>query len=35
MAPEDLIPVNHYYTGIEEPSADLGQDGDIYLQTEG
>lgn len=24
--------VNKYYTGTEEPSADLGNDGDIYIQ---
>lgn len=25
--------VQHYYTGSGTPSASLGQDGDIYLQT--
>lgn len=25
--------IQHYYTGSGAPSASLGQDGDIYLQT--
>ena len=27
--------VQHYYTGSDAPSASLGVDGDIYLQTGG
>lgn len=27
------IPIVHYYTGSSAPSASLGSDGDIYLQT--
>ena len=27
------IPIVHYYTGSGAPSASLGEDGDIYLQT--
>lgn len=27
------IPIVHYYTGSSAPSASLGEDGDIYLQT--
>ena len=25
--------IQHYYTGSDAPSASLGEDGDIYLQT--
>ena len=25
--------IQHYYTGTSAPSASLGEDGDIYLQT--
>lgn len=30
---EVAIPIVHYYTGSSAPSASLGEDGDIYLQT--
>lgn len=25
--------IQHYYTGSDAPSASLGEDGDVYLQT--
>lgn len=28
------VPIQHYYTGSSAPSASLGVNGDIYLQTE-
>lgn len=27
--------IQHYYTGSSDPAASLGEDGDIYLRTEG
>ena len=27
------VVIQHYYTGSSAPSASLGQNGDIYLQT--
>lgn len=29
------VVIQHYYTGSSAPSASLGVDGDIYLQTGG
>lgn len=26
--------IQKYYTGLEEPTSDIGSDGDIYLVTE-
>lgn len=28
----NAIPVQRYYTGTDDPSASLGEDGDIYLK---
>ena len=31
----DAADIRHYYTGSSAPTAALGEDGDIYLQTGG
>lgn len=31
----DAATIRHYYTGSSAPTAALGEDGDIYLQTGG
>lgn len=35
VAIDSIITIQTYYTGTDEPSADLGNDGDLYLKVGG